>query len=283
MYMVARTARAAGFTLVECLVALAIIGVLVGLCVPAVMRAREQANVVACRHNLRQLAIAVHNHQGTRKVMPAYATGKKSELYGGWLLPLLPYLEQGPLYDKIRTSQTATKGKLKLAASNSAADKVVFPVLLCGSDISRTGSDANRTNYLANWYALGNGDKGAYGPPQKFVQLTDGLSHAILFGEGYALCQKTPRLALVSAYYHNFGITPKGKPSDDPTNDKDYTLFQVQPRLGECDPWRSQTGHVSMNVAMADGSVRGVSGSIDPNVWKQCLKPRDGLYSELDW
>lgn len=284
--MLARPVRRWGFTLIECLVVLAIIGVLVSLCLPAVARVRERASVIACRHNLKQLALAVHHHHVDKRTMPAYATGKKSETVGGWLIPLLPYLEQQAVYEKIKAVQVVKSGKLKLVASPSAAPgvgDVVFPVLLCGSDISRTGTDANRTNYLANWYALGNGVSGIYGPPQKFVQLTDGLSHTVLFGEGYSQCKKTPRVALVSAFYHNFGVTPKGKPSDDPTNGTDYSMFQIQPALADCDPWRSQTGHEAMNVALADGSVRAVGGGVSPDLWKQCLKPRDGLVPELDW
>src|SRR5688572_917971 len=50
--------RRAAFTLVELLVVVAIVAMLIALILPAVRRAREQANGVACASNLRQLMMA---------------------------------------------------------------------------------------------------------------------------------------------------------------------------------------------------------------------------------
>jgi prepilin-type N-terminal cleavage/methylation domain-containing protein/prepilin-type processing-associated H-X9-DG protein len=59
-----------GFTLIELLIVIAIIGVLVGLLVPAAQKAREVANRAQCASNLKQLSIALHHYHDINQCFP---------------------------------------------------------------------------------------------------------------------------------------------------------------------------------------------------------------------
>lgn len=79
-----------GFSLIELLVVIGIVSLLLGLLLPAVQQAREVANRMACRNNLKQIALAAHNYADTHDVLPAGINHQHT----GPLVKLLPYLEQ---------------------------------------------------------------------------------------------------------------------------------------------------------------------------------------------
>ena len=91
--------RSRGFTLVEVLVVIAIVAVLVGLALPAVLKSREAANRMSCANNLRQLAIAAHEFEN---VYGKFPTGARLPVYVGdrptggtnLMIELLSYFEQ---------------------------------------------------------------------------------------------------------------------------------------------------------------------------------------------
>ena len=101
--------RLAGFTLVDLLVVIAIIGVLIALLLPAVQAAREAARRTQCRNNLKQIGLAALTSLDIQKAFPScgwgyHWTGDPNKGYGttqpgGWMYNLLPFIEQKTIHD----------------------------------------------------------------------------------------------------------------------------------------------------------------------------------------
>jgi len=94
-----------GMTLIELLVVIAIIVLLMALLAPVAMRARGTARRAQCQNNLSQLAKGAQQFAtANSEQLPVYYgvnTGQAGDKFGGWLLHLLPYLDQQVIYDKV--------------------------------------------------------------------------------------------------------------------------------------------------------------------------------------
>src|SRR5882757_2577096 len=93
-----------GFTLVELLVTISIIGVLVGLLMPAVQSAREASRRSQCENNIKQIGLACLEFEVQLKRLPSGTLHSKDDgdptgVAGfGWGSQILPYLQQEALY-----------------------------------------------------------------------------------------------------------------------------------------------------------------------------------------
>ncbi len=128
--------RKTGFTLVELLVVITIIGVLIALLLPAVQAAREAARRGQCTNNLKQIGLALHGyHTALRSFPPGYisAVGTDNVAHDlgpgwGWAAMILPYIELDNVKAQIRYDKDITD------PLNGAVRVTSLPVFLCPSD-----------------------------------------------------------------------------------------------------------------------------------------------------
>jgi prepilin-type N-terminal cleavage/methylation domain-containing protein/prepilin-type processing-associated H-X9-DG protein len=198
-----------GFTLLELLVVLAIIGILIGMLLPAVQRVREAARRASCGNNLRQISLAALNYEGammrfpegaTARPFPGNATYPHNFYRWSSLAHLAPFYEQGNVYDTINLELPlfAPPG-FNIAAENQLAARSLVSFLLCPSDQMQSVSsgfgvgELAPTNYAA---CAGSGagggtpfeDEGADGvfyinSRTRIGEIFDGTSNTALFSE----------------------------------------------------------------------------------------------------
>ncbi len=129
------------FTLIECLVVIAIIGLLIALLLPAVEAARESARRASCSNNLKQVGIALHGYLDASGGLPPGRLRTRDPRYAGanppctsaffdrsFLVALLPFVEQGALYNGMNAARLCT------GAENSTSFGVLVAAFACPSD-----------------------------------------------------------------------------------------------------------------------------------------------------
>jgi prepilin-type processing-associated H-X9-DG protein len=119
------------FTVLELLIAFAIIGVLLGLLFPALMSAREAARRQQCANNLRQIGVAALMHHDSLKQLPEAWRQSTDQVTGyGWAIALMPFLEETAMSKSINPRLPLSAAQHELARQSELA------VMKCPSDIS---------------------------------------------------------------------------------------------------------------------------------------------------
>ncbi len=204
--------RKSGFTLIELLVVMSIIGILVGMLLPAVQAVREAARRTQCANNLRQLGLAIQNFESAQMMIPP---SRPADGFLTWPVFLLPWVEQENLFRRFDTQamyvdqdpEVLQQGVPVMICPSRRSGPMVslaeandYPVGAVGDYAGNAGSHLHFLNFRWALFVdevdgvfnsglsgdnpvvnrrLAGGPRGRY----NYDKVTDGLSNTIFLGE----------------------------------------------------------------------------------------------------
>jgi prepilin-type N-terminal cleavage/methylation domain-containing protein len=257
-----------GFTLVELLVVISIIGVLVALTMPAVQSAREAARRSQCQNNLKQIGLALNNYVTLGEAFPigylAWTKPTTGSAPGwAWSAAILPQLEQGPIYSAMNVNLPID------VADNATVRVAALAIYVCPSDrntgaftvtsqVTRGSIGAQTISYAAN-----GGTSAATTPNGMFLmnrsvrpkQVKDGLSNTFAVGErGSFVVQNAWAGALGDGRGGTEVLAMVSYSGPNPTNPSPASFLGPHPGVTQ--------------FLMVDGSVHVIKATIAPSVYQ---------------
>ncbi|HWB09602.1 MAG TPA: DUF1559 domain-containing protein [Pirellulales bacterium] len=296
--------RLPGFTLVELLVVIAVIGILLALLIPAVQAARESARRAQCTSQLKQIGLALGLYHDAHGVLPpGYLfngppapppSNPNFRLLDGallgaqppndpgwsWLALSLVFLEQRPLHDQIDFSSPVRQ--------SISLRTLPLPIASCPSDygagvfqvpdiVNLSMGPAYTTSYTACFGSYGlintypDYGTGVFQRNSRcrYKDIADGTTTTIAVGERSALFAKAPWAGVITT---GAVRTTPGAPVYLSTVEQAPVMAMARTadkylNSPFSEPYDFFSGHVDrVNFAFVDGSVRPLSSSTDMQV-----------------
>ena len=188
--------RRYGFTIVELIVVMVVISLLIALLLPAVHQARQAAQRIQCKNNLKQIGLALHCYESNHGCLPPARMGSPGAFSS--LAILLPYLDNANLYNNIDFNKAPTfrEPPVTPLTGNTIAAMTKVKAFICPSDLGFVaGITYAASNYVAcngsggtadtRYARLGDGvmiDAKLKGP-SRLRDITDGLSSTVAYSE----------------------------------------------------------------------------------------------------
>lgn len=281
-----------GFTLLEVVVAVAIIAVLIALLLPAVQKAREAVARLQSINNLKQHALAFHNFATTHSGHFPSADGHEQSANPkqSFWYALLPYLDRHDL-------------RAQMEAPRKYENRIVKVFVSPADPTFDQSIEHGFISYRANGQVF-------VGTPHVDRTVRDGMANTVAIAEQYALCGKTKVWYIpdyeVRATFADWddgymGLDFPWTMGDPPVSTSAFKLFRsaifsgepwfetrwtfrVAPRPEECAAEWAATPHRSgMLVALMDGSIRVVHPDISITTYWGAVTPAGGEVLGSDW
>ncbi len=268
-------AKRFGFTLVELLVVISIIGMLMGLLIPAVMAAKDRARCIQCTTHLKEMALGAIHFESVKDQYPGFVNkigGKRAT----WVVSLFPYLQRNDLWEAWRDVNVNPGPTVywSFLVCPSDADEMSGHPISYGANCGRP--DVNFIDKPANGVFLNlyeqkittNGD---------FVSLHDGQATTILFAENVQADRWTVMTSdeaerTTGLVWHDVENTAR-------RINGDANAAPVAPSLDYARPSSNHLGG-GAHVAFCGGNVKWISDSIAYHVYQQLMTPH-GKKSDL--
>ena len=278
--------RRLGFTLIELLVVIAIIGILMGLALPAVQSVREAARRTQCSNNLRQIALAFQLHHNSLGFFPSGGwnfddpptfshgplTGENQK--AGWGFQVLPYIEGGNIHQSDPVTAIGATSPVFFCPTRRGPQTVEL-----SDNYSPPLGVPTVKHALCDYAASNREGTGAVRrfEPVRIREITDGLTTTLLIGG------------------KRLNVAPLGQPQDDDNEGYSVGWNEDTIRITDLPPapdYHAPSGdgeklfgssHPGLvNIALADGSVRGLAFTIDAETFRRLGDKDDHQIVTLD-
>jgi len=176
------------FTLAELLVVIAIIAMLMAILLPAVQASREVARKTQCVNKVRQIGIALKSFYSQFNHYPAGSRVPPRDVGLSWRVELLPYLDQGAIYEDINPSvgpngqswrhATTSLSELRCPSQADTARHRSDYAGVMGAGMSRFATEDNKAcgSYFTDGFLFPNSEV-------TDAHIKDGLSNTLAVGE----------------------------------------------------------------------------------------------------
>ena len=274
--------RRSGITLIEVVVVLGVIAFLLCMMIPAIIASRGAADRVSCLNHMKQLVLALHNHEVQRLVLPpgvVNPTGPirniAEEQHISWTVPLLPFMEQGGLsgaivegssaYDPINAKASGTRMRTLVCPSDRQGNRTIARTTAvssyagCHHDVEAPIDADNHGVFFLNSHICHD-------------DLFDGSAYTIFIGEKPIEDSDLGWMSGTRATLRNTGHRPN-----------DPSLFKAREAGGPAAPrdefYVGGFGSYhpgGTHFGFGDGSVRFIAQTIDPGVYRLLGHRDDG-------